>query len=367
MGTKTDLPWILGGHDCAAVLGQSPYKTPLQVWAEKVGEVTPEDISDKSYIIRGHEMEPHLLDIYGAVTHREVIPIEPREAEYTVRGKSPQIQRIHHPDYPQFVSAPDGLVMRVRNGQDQLGTLDAKSVGMWVREKWGEPLEGDGLSLVREDGERREVPRPIPTATEVPVAEMIQHQFYMWVEDKPFSSYAVGIVDDRAYRTPIQTENGAALFGLIDFLWCDVERNDAFIDAMKNRLLEMDECIRTATRPPWEVNHKDKDVLLELLGRESVGQEIDLTIEHLQLVQEAHRLKAEEKACDERYKTIQALLMDALGSAEYGVLPNGNRVSFKTRKEHERPAVTVKESRILRMPQARHMKAMPESSDMVIS
>ena len=36
----------IGASDCAAVLGMSRWKTPIQIWAEKTGALEQEDISE---------------------------------------------------------------------------------------------------------------------------------------------------------------------------------------------------------------------------------------------------------------------------------------------------------------------------------
>jgi predicted phage-related endonuclease len=43
---------FIGSSDAAAVLGLSRWKTPLQIWAEKTGQVVPDDISDKEAVIK---------------------------------------------------------------------------------------------------------------------------------------------------------------------------------------------------------------------------------------------------------------------------------------------------------------------------
>ena len=48
----------VGGSDVAAIMGLSPWRTPLQVWLEKTGRETPQDISDKPYVEFGNTMEP---------------------------------------------------------------------------------------------------------------------------------------------------------------------------------------------------------------------------------------------------------------------------------------------------------------------
>ena len=37
----------IGGSDIGTVLGLNPYKSKFTLWSEKVGNVEPEDISDK--------------------------------------------------------------------------------------------------------------------------------------------------------------------------------------------------------------------------------------------------------------------------------------------------------------------------------
>lgn len=48
----------VGGSDVAAIMGLSPWRTPMQVWLEKTGREQPQDISDKPYVAFGNTMEP---------------------------------------------------------------------------------------------------------------------------------------------------------------------------------------------------------------------------------------------------------------------------------------------------------------------
>lgn len=54
----------IGGSDAAAVIGMNPYKTNLELWQEKTGLVTPEDISDKPYVRYGTQAEIHLRGLF---------------------------------------------------------------------------------------------------------------------------------------------------------------------------------------------------------------------------------------------------------------------------------------------------------------
>lgn len=61
--------WLLnrgriGGSDASAVLGMNQYKTNVELWQIKTGQVVPEDISDKSYVKYGTEAEKHLRELF---------------------------------------------------------------------------------------------------------------------------------------------------------------------------------------------------------------------------------------------------------------------------------------------------------------
>lgn len=55
----------IGGSDAAAVLGLNPYKSNLELWQEKTGIVTPEDISEKPYVKYGHTAESYLRELFA--------------------------------------------------------------------------------------------------------------------------------------------------------------------------------------------------------------------------------------------------------------------------------------------------------------
>ena len=55
---------FIGGSDAAAVLGLSRYKTPLQVWAEKTGQIQPDDISEKINVKAGIYLEEFIAQLF---------------------------------------------------------------------------------------------------------------------------------------------------------------------------------------------------------------------------------------------------------------------------------------------------------------
>lgn len=54
----------IGGSDASAVIGMNPYKSNVDLWLEKTGQVIPEDISDKPYVQFGHDAEPFMRELF---------------------------------------------------------------------------------------------------------------------------------------------------------------------------------------------------------------------------------------------------------------------------------------------------------------
>lgn len=60
---QADRQKYLGGSDIAAILGISPWRTPLDVYLDKVEGKQPEDPSKAKIFRRGARMEPYILDL----------------------------------------------------------------------------------------------------------------------------------------------------------------------------------------------------------------------------------------------------------------------------------------------------------------
>lgn len=84
----------LGASDAAAVLGLDPFRSPIDVWVEKVH---PEllDEQENDFLEFGHDVEPAIERRYE------------RETQRTVYHPEPAI--VVHPRYPELACTPDGL------------------------------------------------------------------------------------------------------------------------------------------------------------------------------------------------------------------------------------------------------------------
>ena len=54
----------IGGSDASAIVGLNPYKSNIDLWMEKTGQVIPEDISDKPFVKYGTNAENHLRELF---------------------------------------------------------------------------------------------------------------------------------------------------------------------------------------------------------------------------------------------------------------------------------------------------------------
>lgn len=54
----------IGGSDASAILGMNPYRTNIELWQIKTGQLIPENISEKPYVKYGTEAEKYLRELF---------------------------------------------------------------------------------------------------------------------------------------------------------------------------------------------------------------------------------------------------------------------------------------------------------------
>lgn len=122
-------PRGIGGSDVAAILGLSPYKTPVQLWAEKVGK---NNLPQRQGLeLRfGQHLEPLVAQEYERAT-----------GLHTVAHAGP----IFHPVHDFMFASVDRLVINssdevaVANGVVKANrVLECKTASVFNRSEWGE-------------------------------------------------------------------------------------------------------------------------------------------------------------------------------------------------------------------------------------
>lgn len=63
----------IGASEAAAIMGVSPWRSPLQLWAEKTGAIEPPELEGE-WIEWGHRLEPAILEAYRDRTGRHTEP-----------------------------------------------------------------------------------------------------------------------------------------------------------------------------------------------------------------------------------------------------------------------------------------------------
>lgn len=137
----------IGGSDAAAALGLSKWKTPYQLYLEKIGESEPEDESWE--MLRGKAMEPALRQHYANEKGHEVITYK---------------TAIVSPKYPWMRYNPDGLT------NDRLVEFKTAAYG----HGWG-----------------------VEDTDEIPQEYLLQVQHGMIVADRPITDVTVSIAGNK--------------------------------------------------------------------------------------------------------------------------------------------------------------------------
>lgn len=105
----------IGSSDCAAVFGKSKWATPLSLWAEKTGQVIPEDISAKMYVKLGNKLEDIIADLFTEETGKKVHRVN---------------ETVYHPKYSFIAANLDRRVV----GEKAL--LECKKAEIYKKEEW---------------------------------------------------------------------------------------------------------------------------------------------------------------------------------------------------------------------------------------
>lgn len=115
MFTQQERMSYIGGSDIAAIMGQSRWKTPYRLWAEKTGKIEMPDLSNVESVEMGTRLEQFVADLFSEKTGKSV-----RKAPKTYS----------HPDYPYLVAHVDRLI----TGTDEL--LECKTCSAYKLEEW---------------------------------------------------------------------------------------------------------------------------------------------------------------------------------------------------------------------------------------
>lgn len=258
----------LGSSDAPVILGLSPWKSPLELYAEKL-EIVDTDPAETEAMEWGHLLEPVMATKYQGVTGRVV---------RLLSGTQPVLYR--RTDLPFLVASPDALTATEQYAGD--GVLEIKTTRR---------LSTD----LNED---------IPLLYNV----QIQHQLAV---------------------TGLQWASLAILVSGQQFLWCDVPRDERFIALLIEKEAVFWERLQRHDPPPPDASDRTREVLTKLYPRDT-GATVALPREAVEW--DARRLRAKEELTrwKQEETEMENLLKAAIGEATEGLLPDGTAYTWKT-------------------------------------
>lgn len=298
--TKAD--WLrrrsegIGASDAPVILGLSKFKSPFQLFHEKLGlEPTPPD--------------------------------EIEAVEWGLTLEEPLARRFQR-ETGRMVTAPNPWEMQQHDTIDWLiGTIDR-----WQLIEGPTPIVQTGDTVIG--------------GTLVPLELKTAH-FAIGMEwkDEPPLAYLVQVQHQLAV-TGAPSASIACLIGGSKFVWTDVQRDDDFIKMLLEKEAEFWQRLVTRNAPPVDGSERTTDTLKRLYAGEN-GEVIALPPEALDWDAD---LQAVDLVLDEA-KAKRTLLrnqfMNAIGNALVGQLSNGVLYTFKTvnKKAYSVKATSYRELR----------------------
>jgi putative phage-type endonuclease len=111
---------FIGSSDIPVILGESPFKTPLHLWAEKTGLVQPDDLSEVEAVEWGKRLERVVSKKFSEKNNVKLIAYK---------------KRFIHKDYPFLSCELDNII----SGTDEI--VEIKTTNAWAHKDWAIPGE----------------------------------------------------------------------------------------------------------------------------------------------------------------------------------------------------------------------------------
>ncbi|WAH35010.1 YqaJ viral recombinase family nuclease [Alicyclobacillus dauci] len=143
----------IGGSDIGAICGVNPWKSPLSVYLDKIGELPPVEENDAMHF--GTLLEPVVADEYK------------RRTGYAVQRRNFMYQ---HPDYPWALANVDRIILNKQRGH---GILEVKTASEFQSKEWSEGI--------------------------VPEQYILQLQWYLWITGFQWGAFAVLVGGNKFY------------------------------------------------------------------------------------------------------------------------------------------------------------------------
>lgn len=118
----------IGGSEASAIVGLNPYMSNVDLWNIKTGQVIPEDISDKPYVLYGTKAEEHLRALF-------TLDFPQYQVEYVDNNS------YFNDAFPFALASLDGVLIEKETGRK--GILEIKTTNIlqsMQKEKWNQRI-----------------------------------------------------------------------------------------------------------------------------------------------------------------------------------------------------------------------------------
>ncbi|MDL2214438.1 YqaJ viral recombinase family protein [Clostridia bacterium OttesenSCG-928-O13] len=121
----------VGASDAACILGRNPWKSNIQLWEEKTGRISAEDIGDKPAVKYGKEAERHLRELFALDFPQYMVTYD----EYGMIA--------NRPDEPWLFATLDGELEQIKSDvplmdRQRRGVLEIKTTEIMRATQWAD-------------------------------------------------------------------------------------------------------------------------------------------------------------------------------------------------------------------------------------
>ena len=273
ISTQHDRTAFIGGSDVSAILGVSPWKSPFQLYQEKIGAFCEEITREKQRLFdRGHRWEP--------------VVVEMLVDELLDRGHDVQIidrnARYQDPEFP-FLACELDLELLI-DGEEH--NAEIKTVSPFAAKAWGEQ-DTDEIPLY--------------------YSAQVMHGLMVRPRERAIVAALIGVDDLRLHQIERDEETIAAIRAKEVEFWRRVQERDAPEPT-------------TADDVKW-LYARDGGIVME------ADEEL------VRLCEEIRQGKDIAKQCDARIETLSTRLKCAMGHASTLVYQGQRLATWKSNKD----------------------------------
>lgn len=262
----------IGASDAPIVLGLSPWKTALELWAEKRGLL--DDVVQESEAQRmGRRLE-------------RIVAMEYRDRHPEQRVKNPGATKLtRHPEHSFLFATLDRTIEDTNDG---LGVLEIKTTG----ERWADQWADDA-----------------------PLMYQVQLQHQMMVSGLEWGVLAV-LIGGRQY---------------VEYRY---PKSTSFVANLLRAELEFWKCVVTGEEPAYQPG-PDVAKALERLHPDDNGQTVVLGGEAFEIDERLLAVKQQIKTLEDEKDNLEGRIKSMIGANTFGVLPGVAMYAWKTTERSE--------------------------------